>query len=103
MSQLQNVQPIYLPNLKGGKTVSKKTIVLWIGFLAFVLVALVAYLTIPTIFPITEVKEVTSYSTNPELSIAGRYAEAKAIWQKAEVSLSTLNCQSPGVMLLLHL
>jgi len=74
MSQLQNVQPTYLPKMKEGKTVTKSTGMLLIGFLAFVLIALVAYLTVPTIFPITEAKEVTSHSTNPELSIAGHYA-----------------------------
>jgi hypothetical protein len=79
MSQLQKVQPTYLPNLKGGKTVSKRTIVLWIGFLAFYMVALVVIWTVPANFPITEAKEVTSYSINPELSIAGRYAVAAPV------------------------
>jgi len=76
MSQLQNVQPTYLPKMKEGETVTKRTRVLWIGFLTFFLVALVVSWNIPTIFPKNEAKEVASYSTNPELSIAGRYEVA---------------------------
>jgi len=88
MSQLQNVQSAYLPKIKEEKTVTKRTGVLWIGFLAFGLIALVAYLTVPTNSPIIEANRVTSYSINPELSIAGRYAD------DAPVSVESVTCSA---------
>jgi hypothetical protein len=75
MSQVQNVQPLSLPEAKEHKATNWNTPVFWIGFLAFVLVALLAYATLSTSPAIGETREVVALSTNPELMAAHRYAE----------------------------
>ena len=89
MSQVQNVQPLSMPEAKEHKATNRNTSVFLIGFLAFVLVALLVYATLSTSPAISEPREVAAFSTNPELMAAQRYAGAPS--ERAQTFYSVVN------------